>query len=179
MLWKLSAALFVCSLLLSPLDGLAEEPTFLSGEEARAVDRALSLLKMDRVDISFNKDYVNHGGIVADRWRLDAIDTLLHEPLFLPDYSARLTEEIKEAGDSFARFLQVASAKLDRPVPPFHEAPEPQALPQLLRRSPNAKKTLRQAGRADPALPVALLPRSNSCLANRRRFSAVSAAEGR
>ena len=162
MLLKSPVVFFVVALLLAASLSLSEDGSFLSAEEAQAIDRALSLLKMDRVDLTYNKDYINWGKNVVDRWRLSVIDELLHSPLTIPEYSGKLTGGIKEAGDSLSSFLKVASSELDHPLPPFHEAMPPAPLPRVVKDLYRGwhmkvdKKLARRMERMDPVLSTAL-----------------------
>ena len=112
----LTALALLSTLVLMPVSVAAKPAaSFLTPGEESEVDQALALLGMDRRDLSFNKDYVNAGGKVVDRWRVPMVNTILKTPLEGPRLVRALVEPMTAGHMDPANVLvSLAHAKLMR-----------------------------------------------------------------
>lgn len=121
-------------LLLPSATALADEPDLLPPEAEEALARALALAHVDALDLSFNKDYVNGYDQAPDRWRLPAVDLLLHEPLRVPDDASGLAGAALEAGGDPAAQVEAAARALGVDLPPVFELPKVPSRSRAMRR---------------------------------------------
>jgi hypothetical protein len=108
--------LILCFLIVCAMPVMGED-SFLAEDEVEAIDEALAFLKMDRTDMSFNKDYVNRPDKIIDHWRLKIVDRILHDPLILPIYSRLLTDDLKKSRDNHPSVIKVAARELEVQLP--------------------------------------------------------------
>jgi hypothetical protein len=137
---RLLSALVVLTLLAPVAATSGSELDLLPAQAEEALLQALALAHVDALDLSFNKDYVNGYGVTHDRWRLPEVDTLLAEPLKVPDDAAGLAGAVLTGRGDAAAQVEAAASALGLELPFRVVPPEPK------RRDPSSKRWKHEAG---------------------------------